>query len=347
MARQIGLRDHAMVRDSLFEMLYYALAAQGRQKTLVGNDMSLARQAFGRMAPAMQEAHPLFEMPLVGEPSLDVIVGLNKNGSLVAPKGADPAWRGAIEWLHNATSEKAEVVVMAEADASDGQTGQTGLYLIYRERSDLVLPFLQAIGAVGHYDAWEAFRSRLAPDWTTSYVGVFPGREDGLLRVNARPRWRPATPLPEALGRLGVRDSTGVAESYGDAMGRAWGFDIQLDLDASGTHRGTWGLEFYNEEQMYSPEYRGMDPLLMAHMEDLGVADSRWRALEAFPVARYVTVPMAGAAVPCMMSLRVHSTKVKFPEGAQPYGKVYVRGDAIVRDAVHRQSASEEEVEPS
>lgn len=329
-------QDVSATREALFNLLFGALASRGRKEALLGDNITLARLAYGRMAPAISEAHLLFEMPLVGKPGLDVIFGQNCPGGAETLMDADPAWRSAVEWLRIANPSgdaRSSVTVMAEADASAGQSGQTGLYLIHWNRLDLVQSFLQTIGADDQQKAWEAFSARLPADWTSTYVGVFPGRSGSLLRVNVRPKSeRIVTPCARVLERLGVKGASEALGPYADALERASGFDCQLDVDQAGTHRGTWGLEIYAIEDATTPRRHRMDDLLMSQMEQLGVIDDRWHLLKGLGLARNVCVPLGGKTVTCAVCLRFYSAKVKFREDAAPYGKAYVKGDIVVRD---------------
>lgn len=326
-------RNGIATREALFDLLYGALASGGRREALLGDSIALARRAYGRMAPAIGQVHLLFEMPLVGKPGLDVIFGQNCPGG--AETLMDPAWSSAVKWLRIANPSgdvRSSITVMAEADVSAGQLGQTGLYLIHWDRVDLVPSFLKTIGAGRQRQAWEAFSARLPADWKSTYVGVFPGRPGSLLRVNVRPKSeRMSTTCAEALERMGVKGASEALSPYEDALARAIGFDCQLDVDETGTHHGTWGLEVYAMDDDVAPGRHGMDALLMSRMEQLGVIDSRWHLLEGLGLARHVSVPLGGEFVPCVVCLRFYSAKVKFREGAAPYGKAYVKGDIIVR----------------
>ena len=322
-----------MQRNRLFDILCGMLAAKGRDETLFGGKLDVARHAFCRMAPEGDLVHAYFELPLLGSPALDVHCSLTHNQS-AGPlgDGASDVWQSALAWFRDAgpfETRADEVVMMAEADTGTGETSQTGMYLIQRERADLVAPFLVAVGEPGKVVAWQRFARRLPQGWTTTYVGLFPKRSNGLLRVNAHPATADAASVREAWDCLGVSHNSEADGLCRELLACANGMDVQLDVDDLGIARGPFGLEFFlgdSAAESLLDECSGKRA--MALLEEAGLADERWRHAADACLSRCTALPSEHGLEPCVVSVRPFSVKFKVLDGNPLPAKLYLRGDA-------------------
>ncbi len=117
----------AMQRDRLFDILCGMLAARGRDETLFGGRIGVARRAFCRMAPEGGLVHAYFEIPLFGPPMLDVHCSLTHEQS-AWPLGKDASddWRAAYAWFRDAGPFETEAdEVRATAVVVTGTTANT------------------------------------------------------------------------------------------------------------------------------------------------------------------------------------------------------------------------------
>ncbi len=325
-----------MQRDGLFDIICGMLAAKGRDETLFGGRLRTARRAFCRMAPMDSLVHAYFETPLLGPPTLDVHCSLTHGQSTwPVDEDADDAWRAALGWFREAgpfETKADEVMLMGEADTGTGRASQSGMYLIQRERADLVAPFLIAMGEAGRIEAWQRFVRILPQGWVTSYVGLFPGRSDGLLRVNAHPSNTAATAIEGAWQSLGVTYDSDVTSLCRDLLACARGLDVQLDVDGTGHPQGTFGLEFYMEDTAAEPlSMGGVGARMMVVLKSAGLADGRWR--QAADACRSVRLSLPGERGPesVVVSVRPFSVKFKVRDGTPLPAKLYLRGDAGAR----------------
>ena len=321
------------MRDMLFSVLCGMLAARGRDESLLGDDRAEAQSAFARMMPELGRIHAYFEVPLTGERGLDVHCCVDDAvpASCVSDS-ADPAWKDALAWFSGIAPVQAKsgrVQLMAEADTSMNPCARPGTYLIQRERHDLVEPYLAAVKEDGRFSGWQDYCARLPRGWKTSYVGLFPGRAGDHLRVNAHPSGE-ALCLEEVLTKLGLSVDKESLDLCQELVTGALGYDIQLDIDDRGVPLPDFALEVFLEGTLPPrvPEDDGRVERVFAHMEASGAADARWHHLMGADVSRRVTLPHAGAMIPCAVSLRTFSAKVRFSGGKPFLSKAYLRGDA-------------------
>ena len=323
----------AMQRDRLFDILRGMLAAKGRDEALLGGRLDVARHAFCRMAPEDSLVHSYFEIPLLGPAALDVHCSLtHEQSAWPLSEDANDAWRAALSWFHDAgpiETKADEVMLMAEADTGTGGASQTGMYLIQRERADLVEPFLDAIGESSKAVAWQRFTKHLPQGWYTTYVGSFPGRGDGLLRVNAHPAVAGAVNVEEACERFGVFCNSDIISLCRDLLKCTEGLDVQLDVDELGDIQGTFGLEFYlkdSADEFLSDGSSGNRAMVL--LENADLADGRWR--QAADACRSCRIALLGehGPEPYVVSVRPFSIKFKVLDGKPLPAKLYLRGDA-------------------
>lgn len=326
-----------MDQGKLFDILYGMLSVKGRERALLGDDKVGAGRAYARMAPECGRANVYFELPLLGEPRLDVHCSVSDaTRHAPAPRGGDASWLAALSWfagLEGIDAAHGDVLLMAEADASDGPDARPGIYLIHQDRADLVAPFLEAVGETPKLAAWNELRGRLPRGWQTSYVGLFPSRPGGLLRVNAHPADDRAVGLDEALGAWGLAAGDGALRLCHELLSAGGlGFDLQLDVDDKGVACRDFGLEVYLEGQAKTasaPKDRAARRAFRL-LEACGAADGRWRHLEGVDLSRRIALPYDGGMASCAVSIRLFSAKVKFVDGRPHLAKAYLRGDALL-----------------
>ena len=323
----------AVQRDRLFDLLYGMLAAKGRDETLFGGSLSTARKAFRRMAPEGDLVHAYFETPLLGPPALDVHCSLeHKQSAWPVDEDADDAWRTALDWFREEgpfETQGEEVILMAEADTGTGRASQSGMYLIQRERADIVAPFLIAMSEAERIDTWQRFARSLPRGWHTSYVGFFPGRSNSLLRVNAHPTAVGAMGLEEAWRSLGIDCNNRVTDLCRTLLACARGLDVQIDVDGAGHPQGAFGLEFYLENTATDPlADGGSGARAVAILELSGLADERWRQAADACRSRRVSLPGEHGPQSIVVSVRPFSVKLKVLDGNPLPAKLYLRGDA-------------------
>ena len=111
-----------------------------------------------------------------------------------------------------------------------------------------------------------------------------------------------------------------------------WGFDLQLDVTENGCVLRDFGLEVYleGERKAASGQKDETACAIFQPREASGVADGRWRKLEAIDMSRRVALPQDGVMRHCSVSLRLFSAKARFVDGKPRLAKAHLRGDAVI-----------------
>ncbi len=327
-----------MQRDRLFDILCGMIAAKGRDKTLLGDGIDIARHAFCRMAPESSFVHAYFEIPLLGTPTFDVLCSVEHGQvATIAGDGTDGPWQAALAWLRDAgpfATNARRVLLVAEADTSTGQAMQSGMYLIQRERADLVAPFFHVVGEPDRIDAWERFARRLPKGWETTYTGLFPSRPNTPLRVNAHPSptTADASGIEESCETLGIDFSGNAKGLFLELASIARGYDIQFDLNNEGVPFDVFGLEFFLYDRVGEPHTdQGLGSRVMAPLEHAGIADKRWQRAADACRSRIVALPGNGQELESIaVNVRPFSVKYKVIGGRPLPAKLYLSADARV-----------------
>ena len=125
--------------------------------------------------------------------------------------------------------------------------------------------------------AWQRFVRRLPAGWAKTYVGLFPGRHNGLLRANAHPATMDSMSVRKAWEPLGVSHNGTTDELCRKLLACVRGLDTQLDVDESGELQDPFGLEFFlGNSADESLSDGGPANRAMALFQESGLADERW-----------------------------------------------------------------------
>lgn len=327
-----------MGKNVMFSVLCGMLCAKGRDEALLDHGTEEVRQAFSRMMPKSDAIDAYFEVPLIGKRGIDVICSLGKPvRKEQVPEAVDGAWSAALAWFSDIATmktEKGNVQLLAEMDLVSGMASRLGTYLIQCDRADLVGPYLAVVGEAAWLSAWESFCTRLPRGWETTYVGLFPGRGDNLLRVNAHPAHDGAVGFTEALSHLGLAANEEAIALCRSVLDSSSGFDLQLDVDDGGRPVADFALEARLEGKLLSmsPWEDGRAQRVFSLMEESGAADGRWSTLEQVDISKQLLLPTPDGLQTCSMSLRTYSAKVRFTSGRPALAKAYLRGEALLSD---------------
>ena len=320
-------------RDVLFGILCGWLGAEGRDEALLGTNMGDVWRAFAHMAPERDCVHAYFEIPLIGKPNCDVHCSVNSYEGLGSlPADADASWAKLYSWYAGLDSAEMRdhMTVGATVDMQSYPDVQPGLYLVQRDKAEAVVPFLELLGEQRLVPAWKTFQKHLPLGWETTYTGLFPGRANGLLRVNAHPARENAMEFADALTSLDIPLGAEELDLCRTLAEGPTGFDLQLDVDESGKPAGDFSLETYLEGAPVSGSYQKTDyaKRVFSLMEACGAADDRWKHLDGIDVSKRIALPGLPGNTSCGISLRIYSAKLRFVKGSPILAKAYLRGDA-------------------
>ena len=324
-------------RLQLFDGLYATLEAGGRARALFGDSRQGARSSFGRCLIGDVFPAVYLEFPLAGEPALDLLAIYDRvpAGSRFA-SGSGYGYQGVFDWF-SGVDGSCDAAVGIELDLSRGVTGQAGVYLQQRHATQLVRPFLQAVGRPSRADAYLRMAERMPRGWPAAYVGLFPMREHTPLRLGgylSEPSRRRCAEDPAFLGSrfdlmgFGAYDDEMLARCA-RLMGLVPAVDFQFDLDPNGRLMDTFGLSLsfgrVRPGEAASCFEGGYGAQVMEAFGAWGLVDGRWRLIPATTCARRIDYERPeGGMGSLVASVRLNYAKVKFVGSVAQTAKFYL-----------------------
>ncbi len=234
-----------------------------------------------------------FELPLSGKPWYDLHV-LTAHRSLERdfeiPK--DVFYPDVFSWFATAAGVRQLAV---SHDLSKGIYDKPGVQLLVSGRDDgVVHDFLAASQKSYAADSYDAFMKRRPSNWYACYFGIFPARNDRLLRVECIPGREAqlqyasdAHVLAEQLESVGYKAGRDTLELIRFMASFPFPIEFQFDVNEDGTagavmsaslrfkmpgmRTGLRQAAFINDDENVE--------CLMKRLCDLGLSDERWKLL--------------------------------------------------------------------
>lgn len=283
-----------------FDAMYSIAAADGREDALFGGSIGLARPAFERTLIGSGYPSAYLEFPLLGEPGFDLLSvhASVERGATFAP-GAGFGRQAMFDWFAGVCDGDA-VSCGLELDTSTGETEAAGVYLQFRNRTDLVAPFLESIGESARLDGYMDALGRMPQGWPPAYIGLFPGRPGTPLRIGgymggAAKDACAADPsfLAGQFRRIGFTAFDGpMLERCAEFMALAPGVDFQFDIMPDGRLSDTFGLSLsFNEtkpRQARACMEDGYGARICETLARWDLADDRWKLIADAAFARHI-----------------------------------------------------------
>ena len=317
----------------MFETLYALASRGGCGSVLFGDHFEQAKECFKRTLIGNGYPYTFLEFPLLGEPKLDLlsVYGYVEPGSKF-PDGAGFGYQKMFDWFSEVCGGSSHISCGLELDLSKGETETAGVYFQYRKCRELIVPFMESIGAEERAESCLDVIRRMPEGWEPSYIGLFPGREGVPIRIGgymgaaerAKCSGDPAH-LCEQFRRIEFSAFDGpMLERCCEFMRLVSSVDFQFDILQDGSLGDTFGLSLsFNETSPRKAREcmeSGYGAILMNTLEAWGLADGRWRMLAGVPFARHVSYlrddGREGRLALCVL---FNYAKVKFVEcRAQP-----------------------------
>ena len=330
-------------RTELFDGFYARLTAQGRDEVLFGYEREGARDFFRRCLITDRFPFMYFEFPLKGDPCLDMLATYKHidHGARFAP-GCGYGYQPVFDWFSRQEHLERPAIGL-ELDLSQGQTEHAGIYFQQMSETQLVSPFLDAVGYGQRAASYLKMAERLPKGWKTDYVGLFPARPDAPLRLGGTLSGLSQRRCAQDPVFLGSRFDLVGFQAY-DAqmldwcarlMGLAKGVEFQFDLLPDGALGDAFGLlvsfSHVGPKKAASSFASGYAAAVMETFEKWGLADSRWRLIPDVTTARRVDYERDGGGTGHLAaSLCLDYAKVKFVGGVAMAAKFYL--SAAVRE---------------
>ncbi len=177
-----------MDRTFVFEILRALLAADGRQESLFGERTPAVGEAFARSLVGASFPELWFELPLAGEPWLDLHALVSHADARAAADAAgtrgpargpafanlSDAYDHALAWFASQDARDVRQLALSfDTSAGDVESPAVQL-LVSRPDPAVAAGFLEAAGQGGLAEAHRAFTGRMPAGWFACYEGCFP-----------------------------------------------------------------------------------------------------------------------------------------------------------------------------
>lgn len=325
----------ALDRTSLYDIMYALVARGGREAELFGTCAPAAREAFSRSL--VGEAFPelWFELPLAGEPWLDLHVLVSYAdvaGTRASFSRQGGVYADALSWF---SSQPPHVVrqLALSYDTSAGDVERPAVQLLVNG-SDVKVPlgFLEAVGRSDAMDSYRTFVRGMPGEWYACYVGAFPRRDAAASSwvrvecivgdVSQRAYADDAELLRGHLSRVGMAGiGDGAIEGIRTLARSPFPLELQFNVGPDGM-----ALPVVSASVRFQPsdwiDAARRDEIcrLAVWAQGLGLADGRWRQLAPTVFAKRATRAGSSATLSCFPAF----VKLRWREGMAPDAKAYL-----------------------
>lgn len=322
----------------VFDVLYALAARDGREAALFGDSITYGRPAFEKTLIGTAYPTVYLEFPLLGDPCFDIltIIGSVDAGDAFAP-GAGYGYQAMFEWFAGLDEGGKSVSCGIEVDVGHGERERAGVYVQYRDQTDLIPQFFEAIGEKERTEGYLAMLERMPKGWPPAYAGLFPGRAGTPVRIGgymSRNAHAACSNDPAELAK--AFDAAGFG-AYDQAMlslcskfmALAPQVDFQFDIMPDGSFGNTFGLSLsFNETVPRNAREcmeTGYGAKTMMMLEGLGLADDRWKLLANSTFARHIPYTRAdGTESRLALVVCFNYAKIKFVDGVAQPAKFYL-----------------------
>jgi len=325
-----------MNRMKMYDIIYALAASEGREAALFGNCGPAAREAFARSLTGGAFPELWFEVPLAGEPWMDLhslVSHEDVAGAQAAYAGHGGAYADALSWFAGQAPGKVRQLALSY-DTHAGDVDRPAVQALLDGRDISVpLSFLEAAGRPDLRAGYRTFVEAMPAEWYACYVGVFPQRGNGIdtpwVRVEcivgdrcqgayARDAGEIRSHLAQ-VGLAGIGDGT-VSDIQELARSP---FPLELQFNA-----GTGGAALpavsasvrFQSGDWTEPGRRDEIGRLARWMRGRGLADDRCNLLPQTVFAKRATLGGESASLSCFPAF----VKLRWSEGAPPDAKAYL-----------------------
>ena len=328
--------DAAMDRMDLYDLIYALAARDGREAALFGTCAAAAREAFARSLTGAAFPELWFEVPLSGDPWLDLHALVSHGdvaGEVATFAGHAGAYDAALAWFaHQQTGAVRQLALSYDTSAGDVEHPAVQLLVNGRDVS-IPLGFLEAAGRADARDSYRSFVGSMPAPWYACYVGAFPGRQ-----APGTPSWvrvecivgdeaqrlyaADASSLQAHLAQVGLEDLCGDTVDGMQLLARSpFPLELQFNIGPDGRALPTVSASVrFQPSHWMGEEGRTAIAELARRLQDRGLADSRVEQLAQTLFAKRVTHGDESAVVSCFPAF----VKLRWREGGPCDAKAYL-----------------------
>lgn len=328
-----------------FQVLLLQLADDGRGKVLLGDSVDRARSAAGPFMIGEDFPSVYFELPLAGDPFLDLTIlydTLAPGSRIDSEAAADTG--PMLDWYAAACAGNSDISCGFELDTSKPELPRAAVHFQPRVHVELVQPFCKAIGEPERARLYLDLAERMPAGWPLSFFGMFRGRPNSPLRVCGYLGDSETAACSDDPHRLASAfEAIGFA-AYDNAMladisrlmAAAPGtVDFQFDVHADGALGDTFAIDIQFEiaqpKAVNESFESGPGARIMQLLEELGAADSRWKLTPQASFARALPIELdGGSPARYGFTLMPQWAKVRWRNGVLQPSKLYYLGKSQI-----------------
>ncbi len=331
-----------MDRTFVFEILCALLAADGRQESLFGERTPAVGEAFARSLVGDGFPELWFELPLAGEPWLDLHALVSHADARAAADAAgtrrlafanlSDAYDRALAWFASQDARDVRQLALSfDTSAGDDDTPAVQL-LVSRPDSSVAAGFLEAAGQGGLAEAHLAFTGRMPDGWFACYVGCFPRRraaeKSAWVRVEcivgdaAQSAYAAGEgALRDDLARLGMAGLPDDAYATVSRLARSpFPLELQFDVGEGGRPLPRLSASVrFQPDDWTDPARRAEVARLAGWVEGMGLSDARWRDLACCAFSKRLAHGDAAVSLSCLPAFVKLRWRAGLPADAKAY----------------------------
>lgn len=270
------------------------MMADGRDEALFGAGPHRALDALRRFSTNEAKPSVLVELPLLGAPNYDVLVGLYRRPLKPGDRLADAAQSTAqavVDWAAHWHGSK-PLELMFELDADGGEGQRPGIHCRHKGQLGAADAFYEAVGEAWRAPLYRAVAQRAPQEWQCEYAALFPGRASQVTRIElgiegAAQERAAGDPdyIRNCFDAMGFSSyDRPMLDAIAELIGMRPAHSLQFDILADGTLGDTFSLASFFENSVAATrtlfDEDGPVSALCRAYEQLGIADTRWHLLD-------------------------------------------------------------------
>ena len=334
----------ARIREQAMVDIFEHMAADGRADALLGAGPERAIDSYRRFSTEHAGPCVIVEMPLLGDPSYDVLSGNYQRRLQPGERLADAsqvAAQAALDWAI-AWKGDTPVALQFELDEAGGADQRPGIHCRHRGQIDAAEAFYEAIGEAWRAPLYREAAERMPREWSCQYAAVFPGRAGKVTRMElelAGEACERAAADPsymrDCFETIGFHAyDQAMLDTISELAAMRPVHSLQFDILEDGTLGETFSLASYFESQGAATRTvfadGGTANKMCTFYERLGIADDRWRLIEGALVASKKAALSDQGFISVISLLLPCCAKAKWRGAKLLPGKFYLTASAIV-----------------
>ena len=329
-----------MDRTFIYDLLYALVAQNGREAALFGACGPIAHEAFERSLVADAFPELWFELPLLGEPWLDLHALTSYRdvaGKQATFAGLSGVYNDALAWFAGQAPGKVRQLALSY-DTHAGDVGSPAVQLLVNG-PDPTVPqnFLAAAHRAELQAAYKSFVRAMPAQWYACYTGVFPGRDaagtDPWVRVECivgaqcqQAYANDISALAKHLASIGMHNmGSDLVVGVQELAKLPFPLELQFNVRPDGTALPALSASVrFQPRDLLNLSRRDVLLRLLGWVQARGLADDRCELLPQTVFAKRAQRAGEAVTISCLPAF----IKLRWREGYSPDAKAYLIAQA-------------------